>query len=293
MEFENTQNNLILEQDQNNYELENNESELQFNNEEPQATFEDIGNELYFDAPQTTGGGTNDHNELSNRDMENQHPIKAIEGLKEALKNAGNVKGVEVNGANVVDENGVAKVSVPKKISQLENDTGYVNKLSTSLEYYYTKTETDKKINALPLGTVINIIDAFNYLKRFNNNDMYNANAVNSSVDWIIQAILEAFNREVLIDINVVVNPQTFEVISNDGSYSDVVNALDLGGTTRVVCQLAGTGIRVILQLAMVDGTYAYFTTVLKANLGAGEMKYLLGVNISERYTKVIVEPLA
>ena len=121
----------------------------------------------------------------------------------------------------------------------------------------------------------------------------YNANAVNSSVDWIIQAILEAFNREVLVDINVVVNPQTFQVISNDGSYSDVANTLDLGGTTRVVCQLAGTNIKLVLQLAMVDGTYAYFTTVMKANLGAGEMKYLLGINISERYTKVIVEPLA
>ena len=139
MEFENTQNNLILEQEQTDYSLENNESELKFDNEEPQAIFEDVSNELSFDAPRTMGGGTNDHNELSNRDMEKQLPIKSIDGLEEALKNAGNVKGVEVNGANVVDENGVAKVSVPKKISQLENDTGYVNRLSTSLEYYYTK----------------------------------------------------------------------------------------------------------------------------------------------------------
>ena len=141
-------------------------------------------------------------------------------------------------------------------------------------------------------GADINIIDTFDYLKRFQNNDIYNANAVNISVDWIIQAILDAFNREVLVDINVVVNPQTFQVISNDGSYSDIVNALDLGGIPRIVCQLAGTNIKVFLQLAMIDGTYAYFTTVTKANLGAGEMKYLLGINISERYTKVIVEPL-
>lgn len=53
MNFENTQNNLILEQEQNNYELENNESELQFNNEEPQATFEDVSNKLSFEAPNT------------------------------------------------------------------------------------------------------------------------------------------------------------------------------------------------------------------------------------------------
>lgn len=32
-------------------------------------------------------GGTTDHNKLSNRNMENQHPISAITGLQEALDN--------------------------------------------------------------------------------------------------------------------------------------------------------------------------------------------------------------
>lgn len=182
------------------------------------------------------------------------------------------------------------------------------NKKTEDLKLIYEKLLNLPKINGVELtgdkttkelgieatgGTDINIIDKFDYLKKFQSNDIYNANATNGSVDWIIQAILEAFNREVLVDINVVVNPQTFQVISNDGSLSDVVNTLDLGGTTRVICQLAGTNIKVVLQLAMVDGTYARFTTVMKADLGAGEMKYLLGINISERYTGVIVEPLA
>ena len=108
-----------------------------------------------------TSGGTDDHDKLQNRDKENQHPIKAITGLEDALANAGGIKGVEVNNANVVDANGVAKISVPRKLSQLENDTGYVNKLSTSLEYYYTKNDVDKKISALPLGTEINTYPRF------------------------------------------------------------------------------------------------------------------------------------
>ena len=33
----------------------------------------------------TSGGGTNDHNRLTNRDIEDQHPIEAITGLAEAL----------------------------------------------------------------------------------------------------------------------------------------------------------------------------------------------------------------
>lgn len=235
-----------------------------------------------------------DYEKLKNIPSINDVPLLGNKTTEElGIEASGGVKSVEVNNSNVVDENGIAKIKVPRDLGELTNNVGYVNKNSTSLEYYYTKTQTDNKINALPLGTEINIKDTFEYLKRFQNNDIYNANAVNSSVDWIIQAILEAFNREVLVDINVVVNPQTFQVISNDGSYSDVANTLDLGGTTRVVCQLAGTNIKLVLQLAMVDGTYAYFTTVMKANLGAGEMKYLLGINISERYTKVIVEPLA
>lgn len=280
MEFENTQNNLILEQEQNNYELENNESELQFNNEEPQATFEDVSNELSFDAPKTNGGGSNDHNELTNRDMENQHPIKSIEGLEEALKNAGNVKGVEVNESNVVDENGVAKISVPRKISQLENDTGYVNKLSTSLVYYYTKKETDDIISALPLGTVVNIIDTFNYNKKFNNNDIYNANAVRSSVDWTVQALLGALQAEYFVSINVVVNPLNYDVISIDGDYNDIKMAHDIEGSVRCVCQFAQTDINGILNLALITNAYAYFTNTMKVDLGAGETKYLIGLYV-------------
>ena len=34
-----------------------------------------------------TGGGTKDHSKLKNRDLADQHPISAITGLEEALKN--------------------------------------------------------------------------------------------------------------------------------------------------------------------------------------------------------------
>ena len=57
------------------------------------------------------GTGTTDHNQLINRDKENQHPIKSITGLEEALKNAGSIKDVQVNGSSVVDESGNANIT--------------------------------------------------------------------------------------------------------------------------------------------------------------------------------------
>ena len=48
------------------------------------------------------------HKDLLGRDIADQHPIDAITGLREALNNAGHVKGVKVNGQSVVDEDGIA-----------------------------------------------------------------------------------------------------------------------------------------------------------------------------------------
>lgn len=211
------------------------------------------------------------------------------------IEASGGIKGVEVNKSNVVDENGIAHISVPKDLGELTNNVGYVNKNSTSLEYYYTKNVIDNKINALPLGTVINIIDTFIYGKNFQDNDVYNANASNGIVDFVIQALLEALNREYFVSVNVVVTPQadgTFKVTSVDGDYSDIKHAFDIGGSIRCVCQLAGTNTNVVLNLSMIDNNYAYFSTVMKANLGAGEMKYLIALSISARNTTVQIDVL-
>lgn len=59
-----------------------------------------------------------DHNKLDNRDIADQHPISAITGLEEALKNAGTgtgesgkIKDVLVDGESVVDEAGNANIN--------------------------------------------------------------------------------------------------------------------------------------------------------------------------------------
>ena len=204
--------------------------------------------------------------------------------------NKPSINGVELIGNKTTKE---LNINVPTKLSELTNDADYTHKLSTNLEYYYTKAKVDEKINAISTGTVINIIDAFDYIKRFQDNEIYNANAVNNSVEWIILAILDAFNREVLIDINVQIDPTTYKIISIDKAFSDIKNAFELGGTTRVVAQLAGTNTKIILQLALLDSSVASFTTVMKANLGQGEMKYLLGINITERWQNVVIDVLS
>lgn len=59
-----------------------------------------------------------DHDKLANRDKVDQHPISAITGLEEALRNAGTgsggegkVKDVLVDGTSVLDENGNANIN--------------------------------------------------------------------------------------------------------------------------------------------------------------------------------------
>lgn len=317
MEFEIKENKLNVDAELNNeINLEVTNNDFGFEAKNPDIDISPEKQEIEFEAPQTGFNYNNATNKakINNVELKGNLTTELLKLVYSKLLDlpkingttligdlttedlgieaSGGVKGVEVNNANVVNEKGIAEISVPRKMSQLENDTGFVNKLSTSLEYYYTKNETDKKINALPLGTVINIIDDFIYGKNFQSNDIYNANATNAVVDFVIAALLEALNREYFVSVNVVVNPLNYQVISQDGDYSDIKHAFDIGGSIRCVCQLAGTNTNVVLNLAMIDNNYAYFTTVMKTNLGAGEMKYLLALSISERNTTVQIDVL-
>lgn len=55
--------------------------------------------------------GTSDHNVLENRNMPDQHPIKAITGLNEALQSS--IQDVKMNGESVVIEK-VAEIKIPE-----------------------------------------------------------------------------------------------------------------------------------------------------------------------------------
>lgn len=66
-----------------------------------------------------------------------------------------NVVDVKVNGTSVVDGNKVANVTVPTRVSDLANDTGFItNTVNNLTNYYlssntYTKTEVDSLISAI------------------------------------------------------------------------------------------------------------------------------------------------
>ena len=91
MDLNNNENHLILNQEQQSHWFNNENNDLNLQNEEPQAFFNVQDNQLSFDAPKTISGGTNDHEKLTNREKANQHPIKAITGLEQVLKDLGDV----------------------------------------------------------------------------------------------------------------------------------------------------------------------------------------------------------
>lgn len=96
--------------------------------------FEEENLDVLFDDFQEVNKGTFDHSKLNNRDLESQHPIKAVEGLQDAL----NAK------ANTED--------VPTKVSQLENDTGYLTE-HQSLADYAKKSDVESDIAAAENNT--------------------------------------------------------------------------------------------------------------------------------------------
>ena len=91
MDLNNNENHLILNQEQQSHWFNNENNDLNLQNEEPQAFFNVQDNQLSFDAPKTISGGTNDHEKLTNREKANQHPIQAITGLEQVLKDLGDV----------------------------------------------------------------------------------------------------------------------------------------------------------------------------------------------------------
>ena len=56
-----------------------------------------------------------------------------------------NVVDVKVNGSSVVDANKVANVTMPTKVSDLQNDSGFISNTVNNLTNYYLKSETYTK----------------------------------------------------------------------------------------------------------------------------------------------------
>ena len=178
MEFENTQNSLILEQEQIDYSLENNESELEFNNDKPQATFEENINEIAFDAPYTPSSGTSNYEELNNLPKVNDIELKGdlkTEDLKllyDKLLNLPKINGVELTGNKTLEELGITlgggglkelELSLdfenPTYLPDLETGTYLIK--NTGVTCTYEKGVLDNVISANQLLTIVNLRDIF------------------------------------------------------------------------------------------------------------------------------------
>lgn len=97
--------------------------------------------------------GTTNHDELTGRDLPNQHPMSSIEGLELAL------------GEKQPIGNYALKKEIPSKTSELENDNGFITKAVNDLVNYYAKQETysreeiDNKISSIPKFS-IEVVDS-------------------------------------------------------------------------------------------------------------------------------------
>lgn len=155
---------------------------------------EEQGIDMSVDAPFVMEGGTTDHSRLANRDVADQHPISAITGLEEAL---GSIEkpdpeviieavreymdehpvSIEESDPTVpdwakrpekptytADEVGAlpSDTKIPSKVSDLENDKGYLTK-HQSLDGYATEEYVNQKISEAELGGEGSDIDLSSY----------------------------------------------------------------------------------------------------------------------------------
>jgi hypothetical protein len=108
------------------------------------------------------GGGITNHSKLTNRDNDNEHPINAITGLQSALDSKANVD------------------DIPTKISQLENDDGYLTSESDPTVSEWAKADTKptytaEEVNALPItgGTVTGSVIAASFQTGLSNDHYF------------------------------------------------------------------------------------------------------------------------
>lgn len=144
------------------------------------------------------------HNDLVNRELPNQHPISAITGLEEALKNSGKVKDVYVNGQSVIDENGIAQINnVVQDENYVHTDNNFTDvekqKLAELENYDDTeiKEQLENKANKTDIPDTSEFIKntADNLLNYYLKTETYNKEEVDNKLENLpIQELTEGDN---------------------------------------------------------------------------------------------------
>lgn len=199
-----------------------------------------------------------DHNELINRDMKDQHPISAITGLEEALKNAGTGSGgsgkvndVLVDGKSVLDENGNANINglvkkevYNEKISELEQTDKLLNEsmseLTEAAEQIGEDLENFKKTDDSLNERMENLEEVGEYiLKELGNKAGKNeipdvSEFIKNTVDNLVNYYLksEVYNKE---EINQLANTISSVNIK-------IVSTLPTTGETNIIYFVSKTG---------------------------------------------------
>ena len=148
-------------------------NELEFNNTKPTATFETQTNELNFDAPKSSGGGTKDY---------------------EQLENLPSINNKKLIGNKTLEELGITDVELitelyPESIEEdLEDNQVYNGNAIHDLARLFGMT-LEELTKTLPV-----IVPNFDIELTYEDNEVYNANAIHQLLElfvWEITMIQE------------------------------------------------------------------------------------------------------
>ena len=144
------------------------ENELNLENIEPKATFELQTNELNFDAPKSSGGGTKDY---------------------EKLENLPSINDVELKGNKSLEELGITDVELitelyPESIEEdLKDNQVYNGNAIHDLARLFGMTLAEL-VETLPV-----IVPKFDIELTYEDNEVYNANAIHQLLELFVYEI--------------------------------------------------------------------------------------------------------
>lgn len=171
----------------------------------------------------TGGSGTEDHNELLNRDMFDQHPIYAITGLQEAIDNiyeiieaSNSIQGTIDTKTLKLEYNANTKlITGDVQVANVDDNAIEIRKTGLFVDKYCDiETQDTLTIDLDTKDDLLNLQEIFNSGIRFSHNNTWNNISVPSDINqWYYNSVVDSYIQPI--------NTSTFNgcVSSSDFKY--------------------------------------------------------------------------